>query len=81
MKRIHPEQEVSPDKAVPGMPEEIELGASGDNESDVAFPFVIISFEQVLPLRILMDFIKSNPRPCVPRSRALLIRVQAEIID
>jgi hypothetical protein len=53
-KRVYPEEEVSPDKAVPGTPEEIESGASGANESDIVLPFVIenyvIQFKKVLTL-------------------------------
>src|SRR4030042_3230424 len=81
MKRVHSEQEVAPDQAVPRTPEEIEPGASGDDNPDVALPFVIISFDQVFPPRVLGDFIKGYPRPLVPWSSALPTRRQAEILD
>jgi hypothetical protein len=81
MKRVHPKQEVASDQAVPGTPEVIEPGASGDNKPDLALPFVKISFEQVLPAGVFVDFIKGDPRPLVPWSSTLPTRRQAEILD
>jgi hypothetical protein len=61
MAGIHFEQEVSSDKAVPGMTEIIQPGASDDDEMDGGLPLVIIALKDVFPLGIFVDFIKDDP--------------------